>query len=152
MKNTILIILLCGVILVGMMGCKREINVNVQTMTVDGIIMEIKDGTLTNERLTLIIKDTTDYDYIFGEEFYIEEKTNDGWVRVKEIHNDYGFNEIAYYANNGNGLELEQDWKYIYGSLEKGIYRLIKTTFKQSDTPTTEKSQKYYISVDFEIK
>ena len=46
---------------------------------------------------------------------------------------------------------LKQDWGYIYGSLKKGSYTLVKTTFKESDTPIIEKD-KNYISVDFEIK
>lgn len=151
MKKTIVTILLCCSILLGITGCKKEIIVNNPTMTVDGITMDIKEGTLTTKSLTLIIKDMSDYEYTFGEEFYIEEKTSEGWVKLKAIHNDYGFNEIAYYANNESGLELKQDWGYIYGSLKKGSYRLVKTTFKESDTPITEKD-KNYISVDFEIK
>lgn len=122
---------------------------NGTSYSVDNVSMEIKKGTLTNKSVTLIIKDSTSDKYTFTEEFYIEEKIDNKWSRVKEIHTDYGFNEPAYYADLEE-LELKQNWEYMYGNLEKGSYRLVKKIFKDSDRPITEKDYKL-ISINFEI-
>lgn len=150
MQKKIMTMLLCGVILLGMVGCKKETKVSSSTMNIDGITMEIKEGTLSATGLTLIIKDTTNEKYVFGEEFYIEKKVDNNWKKLSPIHDDYGFNAIAYFADAEKGLELNQNWEYIYGSLEEGTYRLVKTTSKESDSPITENDLKY-LSVDFEI-
>ena len=118
--------------------------------SIDNVSMQIKEGTLTNKSLTLVIKDSTNDKYSFEQEFYLEKKTNNVWSKLKKVHTDYAFNQMAYYADNKE-LELKQDWDYIYGTLEKGTYRLVKKVFKNSDIPVNEEKIKL-ISVDFEIK
>lgn len=123
---------------------------NGASYSIDNLSMEIKNGTLTNKGLTLIIRDNTNDVYVFGQEFYVEKQENDVWSKVKEIHTDYSFNEMAYYAKEGK-LELNQDWEYMYGTLGKGTYRLVKKVFKESDIPVIEEDHKL-ISVNFELK
>lgn len=45
------------------------------------------------------------------------------------IHDDYAFNSMAYYVDENGILEMNHNWEYIYGSLDKGIYRLVKNVF-----------------------
>lgn len=73
MKKTIRI-LLCGILLLNITGCKKEEDSNISVMSIDGITMEIKNDTLTSTGLTLIIKDTTTERYIFGDDFILKEK------------------------------------------------------------------------------
>ena len=86
----------------------------------------------------------------YGEDFYIEKYINGTWKEVKTIGENYGFNSIAYYVDKEGIIEMKQDWTHIYGELPKGIYRLVKEVFFESDTPITEKD-KYYIWLEFEI-
>lgn len=131
-------------------GCKKEEGSNISVMSIDGITMEIKNDTLTSTGLTLIIKDTTTERYIFGDNFYIERKEENDWKKVNAIHKDYGFDDIAYYADTKD-LELNQNWDYIYGKLSNGSYRLVKSTFKDSDKPILDEDIQY-IYVEFDIK
>ena len=127
-----------------------EIDKDGSEYSIDDLSIRIKEDSLTNKSLILIIKDATGDKYVFGEEFYIEQKKNGEWSRVRDVHDNYGFNAIAYHAYTKD-LELKQDWEYMYGSLDKGLYRLVKRVFKASDIPVTEEDHQL-ISVDFEIK
>ena len=57
---------------------------------------------------------------------------------------------MAYYVDENGILEMEQNWDYIYGPLDKGTYRLVKDVSFDADTPIT-KDDIYYIWVEFEI-
>ena len=67
------------------------------------------------------------------------------------LNNNYGFNDMAYYVDENGKLELEQNWEYIYGKLNKGIYRIVKDVAFESDIPITPEDI-YYIWTEFEIQ
>ena len=109
---------------------------------IDGVTMKVSKESLTNTRLTVIIEDTNKEKYVYGEEFFIEKKVDNNWIRLKPIKGDYGFNEMGYLVNDDNKLEMIQDWSNIYGVLNKGEYRLVKNVF--------DNGYKYF-SVEFKI-
>ena len=74
--------------------------------------------------------------------FYLEKKENDRWVRIDPI-NAYGFNDMGYLVDEDNKLEMNQDWSYMYGSLESGNYRLVKSVYKGNNS--------LYFSVEFSL-
>ena len=45
---------------------------------------------------------------------------------------------------------MRHDWTHMYGPLPKGLYRLVKDVFFESDIPIDD-SNKYYIWTEFEI-
>ena len=45
---------------------------------------------------------------------------------------------------------MKQDWTHIYGELPKGIYRIFKNVFFESDIPVDD-NDKFYVWVEFEI-
>lgn len=119
---------------------------------IPGISMTIRDGTLTEKSATVVIKDTNGKGtYVYGTEFRIEKNENNNWVKPKETGNNCGFTMMAYYVNDDGFLEFEQNWECMYSSLEKGNYRLVKSTALSNDTPITEDEVKYF-SVEFTIK
>lgn len=108
-----------------------------------------KEDTLTNTGGIVIIEDKCPNKIIYGSSFWIERYNNGNWERL-ESKNDYGFNLMAYYVDENGILEMEQNWDYIYGPLDKGSYRLVKDVSFDADTPIT-KDDIYYIWVEFEI-
>jgi hypothetical protein len=90
--------------------------------------MQIKEGSLTQTKAIVIIEDLNVNKYVYGQEFFIEKKENDNWIRLSPV-GDYGFNEIGYLIGEDNTLEMVQDWSKVYGVLEKGKYRLVKNVF-----------------------
>jgi len=109
------------------------------------ISMNIKDGSLTRDGAKLIIKDETNRDNVYGEGYRIDKKENGTWVELKPIIDNYGFNLIGYRVNENNILELDCNWKWLYGSLSDGEYRIVKSTSESGEV------KQHYFSVSFII-
>ena len=65
--------------------------------------------------------------------------------------NNCAFIMPAYSISDGKTLELKQNWSCMYGPLDKGLYRLVKSVDFDSDVPIDE-NDKFYIWVEFEIE
>src|SRR5574344_30594 len=154
MQKTVLTILLCGVMVLGITGCgsNKKVEEKFRPTEITGISMAIKEGTLTEKGATVIIKDTNGKEtYVYGTEFRIDKKENNNWIKPKETGNNCVSPEVAYYVDDDGFLEFEPSWECMYGKLEKGTYRLVKNTFLESDTPITEDEIKFF-SVEFTIE
>jgi hypothetical protein len=111
-----------------------------------GVSMTIKEGTLTDTGATIIIKDISNKNNTFGEEYRIDKYVNNEWQELDVVvKGNYGWNDIGYHIDKNNKLELTINWEWLYGKLEKGKYRLVK---KSLDT----QNKKHTFSVEFEIK
>lgn len=111
-----------------------------------GVSMTIKEGTLTKTGATIIIKDISNKNNTFGEEYRIDKYENNEWKELDVVvKGNYGWNSIGYHVDKNNKLELTINWEWLYGKLEKGKYRLVKNI---SDL----KNEKQTFSVEFEIK
>ena len=115
MKKMVILLILVLVIIT---GCNSKEN------GIEGISISIKEGTLTNTSATIIIKDTTNKNYSYDDEFYIEKKTDNKWKKLK--CNNCWFNLPVYRVNENKILELSCNWELMYGELEKGKYKLVK--------------------------
>ena len=133
-------------------GTKYQVSNNAELNEAEGVSMAIEDGTLNNQGATIVIKDVNSPGvHIYGEEFYIQEKIKGEWSNVKTIHDDYSFNDLGYIVDKDGQLELECNWSYIYGNLDKGEYRLVKYTFRNDYIPINKEDYLYF-SVEFTIK
>ena len=92
---------------------------------VDGVRIEIQEGTLTNTGATIIITDTTGKDYSYGEPYRIDKKEDGKWTEASKVIEDAYFNMPAYHPDENNQIIREIDWSWIYGELEPGIYRFV---------------------------
>lgn len=108
----------------------------------DKIEMTIEEGSLTNTSATVIIKDLSGYNTIYGSSFTIEKYVNGIWVEAEKTGENYAFNSMAYHVDINNILRMEHNWSHMYKPLKKGKYRLVK------DIITTQNT---YISVEFTI-
>ena len=102
------------------------IDNTIEENNLENISIAIKEGTLTKTGAVIIITDLNEITNTYNEFFRIDKKEQNKWIELTPIINNYGFNEIGYFVDKNNKLELEHNWKWLYGSLDKGKYRLVK--------------------------
>lgn len=129
MKKTILTILLCGVMVLGMTGCgkqKNEFDIGNKSdikISQNDVIMTIKEGTLTNKSVTLVLTNNSDKNFQYGNPYEIEIKKDGEWHKINvELY----FDMPAFQLSSKENKEIELDWENGYGKLTKGTYRIIK--------------------------
>lgn len=114
------------------------------------VSLRVKEGSLTKSKATLILENHTDNDYLYGNPFSIEKEENGNWYKLKPI-NELSFDLIAYILKAKDSLEIELDWKYGYGELSAGKYRIIKDVFINTEEPIGEEDM-VYIAAEFVIE
>ena len=108
--------------------------------------MTIVEGTLPNKRATILITDYSGERYTYGLWYRIDQKTDGKWQeREYAVDGDVAWNMPAFYVDKNHELMMEEDWSWLYGELEKGEYRLVKSAF-------LDDLKHKYFSVEFEIK
>ena len=131
-------ILLSLVFILGLVCCSQETTY--QSTEIPNVSIRILN--VSPSGATIIIKDTNDKPFVYGEWYKIEKESNGKWYEVKTIIDDYGFEDIGYLIEENSKnkeITLNVDWKWLYGELPTGQYRLLK----QVDNK--------YISVEFDI-
>ena len=129
MKKTILTILLCGVMVLGMTGCgkqKNEFDIGNKSdikISQNDVIMTIKEGTLTNKSATLVLTNNNDKNFQYGNPYEIEIKKDGEWHKINV---ELNFDMPAFQLLSKESKEIELDWENGYGKLAKGTYRIIK--------------------------
>jgi hypothetical protein len=115
----------------------------------EGVTMTVKGGTVSPNGLTLTIENNSDINCIYGQFFLLEKKLDDKWYEVPvTIEGDYGFEDIGYELAPGDKQEWETDWQWLYGSLDKGRYRIIKDIL---DFRGTGDFDTHYLAAEFTI-
>ena len=129
MKKTILTILLCGVMVLGMTGCgkqKNEFDIGNKSdikISQNDVIMTIKEGTLTNKSATLVLTNNSDKNFQYGNPYEIEIKKDGEWHKINV---ELNFTMPAFQLSARENKEIEINWENEYGKLAKGTYRIIK--------------------------
>ena len=88
MKKLLLTSLVCGVILFGLTGCGRNKNrfhigqkSNIEIIEKD-VSLSVKEKTSTKTGITLIIKNNSNSEVIYGEPYELEIKKDGEWYKV----------------------------------------------------------------------
>ncbi len=134
MKKTVTA--LCLLLIFIFAGCSESESAFKPT-NVENVSISISDVSPTGATVT--IKDTNEEPYVYGEWYKIEENKNGEWFDVETIISSYGFTDIGYLTNANGEVKFSIDWKWLYGELPEGNYRLLKEVNRQ------------YISVEFSI-
>ena len=143
------IILLCSILLLGIPGCgktKAGLEIGKKsdiTSKSSGITISIKDGTLTNEGITLILKNDTDKLLRYTEEYHIEVKQDNDWYNINA---ELFFTEPLWGLEAHEEKELNLNWQHSYGKLPTGKYRIVKKVYFEN-----EKDQDFYVAAEFNI-
>lgn len=134
--GTLLIIV--GIIFLVAKSNSEEIDVNVYAISeVENVSASISDISLTGATIT--INDTNATKYTYGEWYVIQKEENGKWYNLQTKVKEYGFNSIGYEVDEKNEVKFVVDWKWLYGELPQGSYRIIK------------ESHNKYISIPFGI-
>ena len=151
MKKTILTILLCGVMVLGMTGCgkqKNEFDIGNKSdikISQNDVIMTIKEGTLTNKSATLVLTNNSDKNFQYGNTYEIEIKKDGEWHKINV---ELNFDMPAFPLSSKESKEIELNWENGYGKLAKGTYRIIKDIdYKYEEG----KYKSFNIAVEFTI-
>lgn len=90
-----------------------------------GVKMRINKLSKTGATIEFVdVDDSKNQELFFGEEYYIEKKTENGWEQAKEV--ELMFIDIAYVVPAGESAVIDVDWSGSYGELEPGEYRISK--------------------------
>lgn len=90
--------------------------------------MAVREQSLTDSSAVLDVTNSLDYSVIFGDYFRIERLENKAWKELSYIIDDnIAFHDIGYEVTPGSSREFSIDWEWVYGKLQPGEYRIIKT-------------------------
>ena len=104
------------------------------------VVLELKSGTLKKTKATFILKNNSNVNITYGNEYKIEKKIDDNW---QELEGKLAFNLPAYNLKYMDSVELKLDWKNGYGSLDKGQYRLVKSVSVEKVDGSSEEFNVY---------
>lgn len=92
------------------------------------IKIEVIEDTITRKSAKILITDNNASQSTWGLRFKLQKKTNDEWKTLDYISDNVRFNAIGYRTNGENNqLTMTVDYGKYYGTLEDGIYRIVKT-------------------------
>ena len=129
MKKIVFVILLCGVMVLAMTGCKNvknEFDIGNKSdikISQNDVIMTIKEGTLTNKSATLVLTNNSDKNFQYGNPYEIEIKKDGEWHKINV---ELNFTMPVFQLSARENKEIEINWENGYGKLAKGTYRIIK--------------------------
>ena len=129
MKKTILTILVCGFMVLGIIGCgitKNKFDVGEKSdieVVKNDVSLSVKEGTLTNTSATLILTNNSDKNFYYGNSYEIETKKDGQWHKINV---ELKFTMPAFGLKAKETKEIELNWKNGYGQLANGTYRIIK--------------------------
>ncbi len=114
----------------------------------ESILMTIKNNTLTNSGLTLIMKNNTDQTYYYGPQYSLEKYENGKYVSF-EPKETLVWNAILYNIKTNEEKEETIDWTYGYDKLKSGKYRLVRYFTSEENLPySSNVAEKIYIEFD----
>ena len=149
MKRLLFIIM--AAVLIVSIGCENSdqelVKSNYKELNgPEGVTLTVKEDTLGKSGATLVFQNDSDTEYIFGSAFEIEKMESDVWYKQPTITEGF-FNQIGYSLLPNGAAEIETDWEWLYGKLDKGKYRIIKTIGEKGN-----RDSDYDLSVIFTIK
>lgn len=114
-----------------------------------GVTMVINEDTVSANSLSVTFRNESGRECTYGEFYALEQQIDGQWYEVPvKIEENYAFNDIGYRVAPGESRDWNVQWKWVYGTLTKGHYRIVKDIldFRGSGDYDT-----YYLSAEFDI-
>ncbi|MCI9293523.1 MAG: hypothetical protein HFF02_09580 [Erysipelotrichaceae bacterium] len=152
MKKTMLTILLCGSMVLGLTGCgksKNEFDVGNKSdikISQNDVAMTIKEETLTNKGVTLVLTNNGDKNFQYGNPYEIEIKKDGEWHKINV---ELNFTLPAFGLKSKESKEIELNWEHGYGKLAEGTYRIVKGIDYEYEKG---KYETFYVAIEFTIE
>lgn len=118
----------------------------------DGVTMAFKEGTITATGGTVILKNDSNKEYVYGSQFSLEKNINGDWYQVPIVEENYGFTDIGYQLSISKVEEWEMDWEWLYGKLETGEYRMVKGILDSGEAGEYEEYEEYDLTAEFTVE
>ena len=115
----------------------------------EGISMSVRKNSITGIGAVVTLLNETDRDIQYGDQYYLQNYIDGKWYDVPYIIEDFGFYDMAYILGKDNPRDIIIDWKWLYGSLEPGEYRIVKDITYFRDTGDFDI---YTLTAEFTIK
>lgn len=151
MKNKWYVVMHMMCVAVCMFGCNEETKLLHGMPVTDELIVDVKEGSLSNKGLELLMQcEGADYYFKFGDETVIVEKYENGQWKEVDVVNEgpYGTYADIHYVGDEIILEHKVNWCDVYGELPSGKYRMIKAVDKIA---RDESDGKYCVYVEFSL-
>lgn len=95
----------------------------------ENVTIEVLTDTITREMAEILITDKNEDVYGWGENFHLEKKVNENWEKLEMTSDKLTFNALAYLPNENGELKMKVNYGKYYGTLENGIYRIVKSIY-----------------------
>lgn len=115
----------------------------------EGVTMVFKEGTMTASGGTVLLKNETEQEYVYGSDFSLEQNINGDWYQVPVVEENYGFTDIGYELSISNVEEWDLDWEWLYGKLAHGEYRMVKRIIEHRESGDYKE---YNLAAEFMIE
>ena len=102
----------------------NEIESSYNIVEIENIKMWFENTTVKGA--TLVIEDTNENPYTYGEWYTIEKQINGKWYELLKDNKEYRFNFDEYLPDENNIVRFHMDWENIYGELWGSNFRIIK--------------------------
>ncbi|MBP3920000.1 MAG: DUF5301 domain-containing protein [Bacilli bacterium] len=124
---------------------------DVENINNERILMAIKDNTLTNSDLTLIMKNNANQTYHYGPQYSLEKYENGKFITL-EPKEPLSWNEILYNIKVNEEKEEIINWTYGYDKLKRGKYRLVRYFTSEENLPySSNVAEKFYVEFEMEV-
>ena len=144
--KVIIVALLIFILAAGMFtACGKAVPNDADTLDYITLKVEVSKEA---ESAQVTVQNSGKQKICFGEEFYIQKRSEDNWKDVKLLR-EHGANLVLFQAPAGEGFTYTANWKYLYGPLPAGEYRIIKP-YQTGDTYKTD-GKIYYVYGEFTV-
>ena len=154
-QRTHLLVLIISALLV-VSSCSDSQSSDIRSMeklkgdTDEKISLVITDIDNKNCSAELAVVNHTGNSVCYGESFYIQRRSGNGWTEVDHLQKDECWNTVLFISEPQKGPKWTIHWKLRYGELENGQYRIVKDYY-YGDRYGTDKNKIGYCICEFEI-